>query len=241
MPKLEECQAGARFGKWTVRGFSHRGSRRAMFVLCECDCGTVRPVRTSDLGSARHLSCGRCRAPDPTPGERHGHLVVLGHGKRDPHGHQYFRCRCDCGRETEVVRQYIGKSQSCGCQRIRIKTARERKVRGHPLERYVPEPNTGCWLWLSGTNNGYGILSLYEVYGRRTVLAHRASWEFHRGPIPEGLCVLHRCDTPPCINPAHLFLGTIADNTHDMIAKGRAAWQRRPGELSAGGTKGTGT
>lgn len=75
----------------------------------------------------------------------------------------------------------------------------------------------GCWEWKGFTNpKGYGIIA-----GSGQVLAHRVSYRELVGPIPDGLCVLHRCDNPPCYNPAHLFLGTRADNNRDMRDKGR--------------------
>lgn len=85
-------------------------------------------------------------------------------------------------------------------------------------EATMPVPEAGCWFWLGWTQSGgYGVLRVDE----KQVMAHRASWEIHRGPIPEGIKVLHRCDTPCCINPDHLFLGTQADNVKDMIQKRR--------------------
>lgn len=82
----------------------------------------------------------------------------------------------------------------------------------------VPEPNSGCLLWLGHSNQeGYGLLWARDT----TVLAHRLSWELANGPIPEGLLCLHKCDVPSCINPAHLFLGSNKDNMADRRRKGR--------------------
>lgn len=79
-----------------------------------------------------------------------------------------------------------------------------------------------CWLWTgSKRNKGYGAFVWADrgliVQGR----AHRYSWELVNGPIPKGLCCLHRCDTPACVNPDHLWIGTKAENNRDMWLKGR--------------------
>lgn len=93
-------------------------------------------------------------------------------------------------------------------------------------QKYIPEPNSGCWLWI-GAVRSYGKTSLrptIEDGGTRN--AARVSWKLHRGAIPEGLHVLHKCDVTLCVNPDHLFLGTHLDNMADMMVK-RANGKRR--------------
>ena len=87
------------------------------------------------------------------------------------------------------------------------------------LEKYsMPVTETGCWLWCGASlNAGYGLM---WAHGRNE-LAHRLAYEVAFGAIPKGLHVLHKCDTPACINPSHLFVGTRSDNMQDMMAKGR--------------------
>jgi hypothetical protein len=106
------------------------------------------------------------------------------------------------------------------------------------MSKVSPEPNSGCWLWTALCSAwGYGRISKAGV----TQYAHRLSWELHRGPITDGLFVLHRCDQPACVNPVHLFLGTAGDNARDMAAKGRQVFQRHPGKAASGERHGSRT
>jgi predicted DNA-binding protein (UPF0251 family) len=76
----------------------------------------------------------------------------------------------------------------------------------------------GCWLWTGYVRNRYGS---FQIAGRH-VYAHRVSYALAFGSVPAGKHVLHRCDTPRCVRPDHLFLGSPLDNVRDMRAKGRA-------------------
>ena len=106
----------------------------------------------------------------------------------------------------------------------------ERRRRSGSVDLFVPTPvqriyanvvidgSTGCWNWTKSTNpGGYGFFRM----NHKTFLAHRVAYELLVGPIPEGLCACHHCDNPRCVNPAHLFIGTRADNNYDSIKKGR--------------------
>ncbi|MDY3555321.1 HNH endonuclease signature motif containing protein [Gemmata sp. JC717] len=82
----------------------------------------------------------------------------------------------------------------------------------------VTKSESGCWLYTGGiSSTGYGIAS---VKGR-SAHVHRMAFELRCGEIPDGMCVLHRCDVRRCINPDHLFLGTLADNNRDTMQKDR--------------------
>jgi Autographiviridae endonuclease len=78
-----------------------------------------------------------------------------------------------------------------------------------------------CWEWQRATqSHGYGSTTIGKA---KTALAHRVAYELDVGEIPERMCVLHRCDNRKCVNPNHLFLGTIQDNNRDKLEKGRQA------------------
>lgn len=99
----------------------------------------------------------------------------------------------------------------------------------------IPEPNTGCFIFLGSlSNRGYGRISIGSRRGgtARVHGAHRVSYEVHHGIYPGNLSVCHRCDNPWCVNPEHLFAGTLSENAQDMVRKGRHGRTGLPGETN---------
>jgi len=95
---------------------------------------------------------------------------------------------------------------------------RRPKMTPYVLNNYIQIPETGCWLWLGWWDRHKygGISKLNDKYS-----AHRAFYEHFNGRISDDILVCHKCDTPPCVNPGHMFLGTHLDNMTDAWNKGR--------------------
>lgn len=135
-----------------------------------------------------------------------------------------------CGETHFAKPSEISRGGGVYCSKKCGNTSRSRPVEERFWEK-VNKTDT-CWLWTGGHNGQnakrkwpYGMLSK----GGSTNEHHRAhvfSYELHVGPVPEGVCVLHKCDNTLCVNPDHLFLGTNEDNTADMMEKGRCTTRK---------------
>ncbi len=136
---------------------------------------------------------------------------------------KWYRRQCkDC---YNTIRRELYKDSIC--KKCGIKFNPSKKGMGRfcsEICRFMSkiklDKQTKCWLWRAHKNRtSYGTYLLSKW--KKTGLAHRASYILFKGEIPKGMFVCHHCDTPPCVNPDHLWLGTASDNQIDCVRKGR--------------------
>lgn len=133
-------------------------------------------------------------------------------------------CECGCGQPAPIAKRNDTRAGQIKGQPIRFISGHQFKVRTilPPEQRFWPKVDKrgpdDCWPWLA-SDDGHGYGAFWD--GDRVTKASRFAYALVHGPIPDGIDILHRCDNPPCCNPAHLFAGTAKDNIQDMLSKGR--------------------
>lgn len=141
-------------------------------------------------------------------------------------GIPYGYCQCGCGQKTSIAK--VSRNRSGYVKGQPVRYVRGHNKLAHPLTcasvqdafwyHFSPGNPADCWEWQGPVNrDGYGLVR----HRLANQLAHRISYELHRGEILDGMLVCHTCDNPICVNPNHLFLGTYKDNARDMTQKGR--------------------
>jgi hypothetical protein len=133
-----------------------------------------------------------------------------------------------CGAEFQAIFQWAQRQYQKFCSRA-CYDERRGHDREESLKAFWEKVNKngpgGCWLWTACTNErGYGM-TVFE--GRKNIRAHRMAYELVKGPIPEGMFCLHKCDVRRCVNPDHIFFGLYKENAADAKSKGRHTYGER--------------
>lgn len=186
---------------------------------CECGCGrrTLFCSKTHGTNGVRKGFPNRFIQHHSFPAVRATHKII-----RVPRGLSKHKCNCGCGGRTAYAPQTLRKQ---GWVKGRPKPFLKGHYKRPPLQQAFwqrVKKTRSCWLWQGNmANGGYGTIRDRTGYPHRRFLAHRLSYQWAKGPIPEGKVVRHKCDTPPCVRPSHLILGSHADNIRDKVGRNR--------------------
>ncbi len=141
----------------------------------------------------------------------------------------FWECYCLCGNTKIVSSNHLksGATKTCGdCAWTMPEEEYYQTIVKERLMKKIHISESHCWEWSTPFNTyGYGLIHIK----RKQLMAHIVAYRIYKGST-NGLCVLHKCDNPPCCNPDHLFLGTKKDNTQDMMRKGRGLVGEKNGQ-----------